>query len=87
MAREGANLGRRFWTCTKGSETGCGFFEWDDELPQSRPPRSATGMVAGPSAASGACFKVHCDVDLFVLVVDQHIQCGQEGHWANGSFL
>lgn len=70
VAREGANLGRRFWTCTKGSETGCGFFEWDDELPQSRPPRSATGMVAGPSAASGACFK-----------------CGQEGHWANGSFL
>ncbi|KAG7553551.1 hypothetical protein FFLO_03058 [Filobasidium floriforme] len=30
VRREGANKGRPFWTCSKGQDEGCGFFEWAD---------------------------------------------------------
>lgn len=29
--KEGANQGRKFFTCSKGRDDGCGFFEWMDE--------------------------------------------------------
>jgi GRF zinc finger len=72
VVRDGANQGRKFWTCTKGSDSGCGFFEWDDEPPRNGPPRSAIGTSVGSPATSGACFKVHCGIDLFVLLVDHY---------------
>lgn len=67
VTKDGVNKGRVFWTCLKGRDEGCGFFEWRDEpgklTGESRSPTRSTSQN-NPSS-SGRCFK-----------------CDQEGHWA-----
>ncbi|KAI5479873.1 DNA topoisomerase III [Pseudohyphozyma bogoriensis] len=42
VAKEGPNKGRKFFTCAKGKDNGCGFFAWTDE-----PGRGGGGGGAG----------------------------------------
>lgn len=73
VTKEGANLGKTFWTCTKPQDQQCGFFEWDDAA--ARPSESTTNgsrqrEESGPIASgSNACYK-----------------CGETGHFANSEF-
>lgn len=72
VTKEGQNKGRIFWGCSKGKDGGCGFFEWDNELPKPksapapRPMSSRSVTQNGLTSSSGKCFK-----------------CDQEGHWAS----
>ncbi|TFK44129.1 hypothetical protein BDQ12DRAFT_672441 [Crucibulum laeve] len=75
VTKEGGNQGRKFWVCPT-RDTGCGFFEWDDEPPRITTgvpregvaggmPRTLSNNTAGGSQSSDQCFK-----------------CGQVGHWS-----
>lgn len=52
VAKEGPNKGRKFWTCGKGRDDGCGFFEWTDEATGSA--GSGRGSKASSSRSKSA---------------------------------
>ena len=53
--KEGANQGREFFSCPKGRNGGCKFFEWADEDPRSEnnPPRGGRGAFRGGTRGGG----------------------------------
>jgi hypothetical protein len=61
VKKEGENIGRMFWHCTKPRGEQCDFFEWADQ-----PPRSAvgggggggTGTPDGGGVRGDECYKV-----------------------------
>ncbi|KAL4074090.1 DNA topoisomerase [Scleroderma citrinum] len=59
VTKDGINKGRIFWTCVKGRDEGCGFFEWEDEPSKPAQPMTIRTASQNNASSSGRCFK--CD--------------------------
>ncbi|THH02191.1 hypothetical protein EW145_g6782 [Phellinidium pouzarii] len=70
VAREGPNLGRKFWMCSNSERAVCGYFEWDEDstpgLGTSRNMNASADAGGAGGGQTGECYK-----------------CGEQGHWAS----
>ncbi|GAA5979660.1 hypothetical protein JCM5350_003800 [Sporobolomyces pararoseus] len=53
VAKEGANKGRSFWSCSKRQDESCGFFEWGDNASGNAGGGAAAGRPAPKRQAGG----------------------------------
>lgn len=63
--KESANKGRKFYSCSKGQDGGCGFFEWADQAPtgSTSKPRVPSKRPATDQAVSLDRCPLLCSVD------------------------
>jgi DNA topoisomerase-3 len=52
VQKEGPNKGKLFWTCPKGRDNGCAFFEWDDN-PNGQATRAPSTRGRGRASTRG----------------------------------